>query len=817
MSNDEFLNPYHFVPVEKSAIAEDWRTNAGAFREKGPDAGDSHASYAPASGSEPRWSGRIICRLITETPMVIGGEQKKRTGENYTQVQPFLFNGKPAIPATTLKGLVSSIAEAASGSALRVLHDLKPLSYRKPIGEALHALGIVESDANSPTGLSVRPLTLPLLQRDETTGAITIGRNAKLWRQTFASYSNLKIYIDDGQIPNRNADESNQASATDPTARHSRESGSFFYMKAHAGDGIDNFLKNVSEWPYWRRHARGRFVFGQKASRPTSPDRQLLPSEILSQSEFDARFQPEDFIRGFIRILGAEGRVLPNTKKHELFIPYPEGIETNTSLLPIERRALANFDALAYQRANAENIDKDTGQPKPPRKRHPYLPFDTPEAEVASWKAHKDGTLVPRIKAGDVVYFDVDGDKDTQEPLVWAISFSSIWRGAVPNGKGFAGVHDFFAGIDRELLPYNDGRDKLTPSERLFGFVSTTASGNKPVGTKHRAAYAGRVRFSVARLENFDAKDEDIFDARGAYDDGLTLLKILASPKPPSPNLYFKGKGNNETPIDKHCLSLRKHEPQGLKVYLHQPHTGDGPQAQPWRTKAPEENKKQKNAVKPIKPGVAFAFHLDFDNLTEREIELLAFALKPTESFRHKLGMGKPLGLGTVRIDPVALLLIDREQRYKKDKDLFTAPRWHRSAVGDWAQVPNAYETERVRCGQEKVDDLAKRAESYKAWAEVRWPKAVHALLLLGQSNHPGAPIKDANGQLVPVHTPLADGQDAGGASGEKETFKWFAINGDRRKRIGDQQQLPAIKRPAAVGGTDSLPRLLKNYPKPSR
>ena len=40
---------------------------------------------------------------------------------------------------------------------------------------------------------------------------------------------------------------------------------------------------------------------------------------------------------------------------------------------------------------------------------------------------------------------------------------------------------------------------------------------------------------------------------------------------------------------------------------------------------------------------------VDFDNLSPRELGLLLYALKPAEGFRHKLGMGKPIGLGGVR------------------------------------------------------------------------------------------------------------------------------------------------------------------------
>lgn len=70
-----FLNPYHFIPLADPDVAG-WHT-AGR-----PDANSelSHAHYAPGTHS-----GRIVCRLTTRTPLVIGG-YSKRNNENDTEV-----------------------------------------------------------------------------------------------------------------------------------------------------------------------------------------------------------------------------------------------------------------------------------------------------------------------------------------------------------------------------------------------------------------------------------------------------------------------------------------------------------------------------------------------------------------------------------------------------------------------------------------------------------------------------------------------------------------------------------------------------------
>ncbi len=57
---------------------------------------------------------------------------------------------------------------------------------------------------------------------------------------------------------------------------------------------------------------------------------------------------------------------------------------------------------------------------------------------------------------------------------------------------------------------------------------------------------AGRIYPSVAKWvgiienEKLNASATNFYDLGGSEEGGLTLLKILASPKPPSPALYFK-------------------------------------------------------------------------------------------------------------------------------------------------------------------------------------------------------------------------------------------------------------------------------------
>jgi CRISPR-associated protein (TIGR03986 family) len=71
----------------------------------------------------------------------------------------------------------------------------------------------------------------------------------------------------------------------------------------------------------------------------------------------------------------------------------------------------------------------------------------------------------------------------------------------------------------------------------------------------------------------------------------------------------------------------------------------------------------QHTLLKPINKGATFRGRIRFENLSKVELGALLFALHLPEGLAHKLGMGKPLGLGSVKITP-KLYLSDRKQRY---------------------------------------------------------------------------------------------------------------------------------------------------------
>jgi CRISPR/Cas system CSM-associated protein Csm3 (group 7 of RAMP superfamily) len=100
----------------------------------------------------------------------------------------------------------------------------------------------------------------------------------------------------------------------------------------------------------------------------------------------------------------------------------------------------------------------------------------------------------------------------------------------------------------------------------------------------------------------------------------------------------------------------------GRKFYYH--HTSIKT-ASHW---LPEANtpadKRQNQYIKPIGTNSVFTFSTHFENLAQDELNLLLYALVLEPTMRHKIGQGKPAGLGSVEISLTQLEFIDYRQRY---------------------------------------------------------------------------------------------------------------------------------------------------------
>ncbi|HWP47351.1 MAG TPA: TIGR03986 family CRISPR-associated RAMP protein [Candidatus Limnocylindrales bacterium] len=212
-------------------------------------------------------------------------------------------------------------------------------------------------------------------------------------------------------------------------------------------------------------------------------------------------------------------------------------------------------------------------------------------------------------------------------------------------------------------------------AEALFGFVRTRPELDDmkqrgviqeipKQGDKHRA-YAGRVFVTDAILAEGQS---DIW-----FSQNPIVPSILASPKPTAFQHYLVQTSDDKNTLH-HYGDKTPEETviRGHKLYWHQ---GDRTRQDIEDPNAPATST-QHTQFRPVKPGVTFTFRIYFENLSDRELGALCWALHPlgnsTREYCHHLGMGKPLGMGAVKLEAV-LYLTNRPTRYGS---LFNGDTW---------------------------------------------------------------------------------------------------------------------------------------------
>jgi len=286
----------------------------------------------------------------------------------------------------------------------------------------------------------------------------------------------------------------------------------------------------------------------------------------------------------------------------------------------------------------------------------------------------------------------------------------------------------FFGRAQMFRLPYTKCPVDLVPedlrhpedidyAEALFGFVRKKEElqdmmrrgviQKMPKQGDKRRAYAGRVFVTDAML------------VEGQTDYWLSTNpitpKILATPKPTAFQHYLtQQEPDNRNELD-HYDSPPPHETtiRGHKRYWHQGlNPSEGLTLDQIREHIEEERSRlaqlatstQHTQFKPIKPGVQFRFRIYFENLSDRELGALCWALHPlgdpAKEYCHHLGMGKPLGMGAVKLE-ATLCLTDRSRRYAS---LLEGDNWQTGTSGTAVSLSDRATLERrTRAFEERI------------------------------------------------------------------------------------------------------------------
>lgn len=584
-----FLNPYNFVrPAPTPA-----RVPAGA--DAGPDVRLLGRCEPPPRDRYVGLTGRVTCRLTTVSPVFVSDPYhvEGRKGEH----QSFCFfrdgDGTPCIPASTLRGVVRSVFEAATNSCWELVSP-RTLSRRVQTGVAaalvparlVHEgkewfLEVLNGDTNvtskGPVADGGEPLYAAWVPRYDHRGnpvAPRPSRSPALERDEAQAY-------DERGFP-----------ALPGGLKHRAELSARLRLTEHARQGGGN------EFLFWNVEALG------------------------TKEEVETGRQPGDLVvQGYYCETGFN----INRKHDERFFfvsrGAPRRVKIDTVLVRRYVALLEDYRELHGREAGAERNDKT-------RSSH----------FIETGPRNEDGCH------GELVYVWMP---DAKTPKALAPV-------SVPRLFYEKSIGDRFPADDavKPCSHENNGLEapRLCPACRVFGWVRNPRGKEESDRTAREPrtspASRSRVRFGAAR-----------FTDDNPLDTTKRTLSILSSPKPTTVRFYLMRKDGNlapEGPRDRVDNTAVDYEKERMVVRGRKFYRRHAEVRQDWREKESGQNRTLREW---LKPGQSASFEVDFECLAPVELGALLWALEQEPGLAHRLGFGKPLGLGTVKIEVTGLTL----------------------------------------------------------------------------------------------------------------------------------------------------------------
>ncbi|MFF4020646.1 TIGR03986 family CRISPR-associated RAMP protein [Streptomyces sp. NPDC001843] len=680
---------------------------------------------APAGHDRLRpghWTGTLRVRLTTVTPLLLLDPSRAEPvpGTNDHFSHPVLLrSGTVHLPATSVKGMLRAAYEAVTNSRMGVFTGHRDrLGYRMPASASQKMVPARISDDGTQV------ILLPGDTPPGSGGSLAAGPLHAAW---LPRYLTPAVSYPDGTAP---------CHGDEVTALVER-------VEHFTKDGSHNF-------DFWQVRTIAR------AGTP-------LPQTRTSASagRETARHKPTGetkTIRGWVCVTNQN---INNKHDERVFFtdreaPRPHPLKPE--LADQWRQVVADYRA-AHRHADINERRNKRGDKAEP---YEYL---GPKIGETAWSPHQY----------DDAYLGL-GPK--------ALCYA--W---VENGTRIKGLYpvqiarDLFAADPEQLLHPTlrpaPARDALSPADRVFGWVAPAGPG----------AHRGQLRIGPVTPEG-GVTPEDFGDP------GLPL-PILGQPKPQQGRFYLGTHTDAPAALQDRLERARWYIPgqtlRGRKAYWH--HRGlpdtywDNPLTDATQTPDPtgrfQEYRRPDKDGKPqrdnqnrsirgwIPPGSAFTFTIGVTNLTDTELGALLWLLRLPEGHHHRLGYGKPLGFGSVRLELAG----------PDATDLRTGGQWSET----YRDLDPAADT--TPTGQGEALERAFRAFE-------------DAVTQAGTGEHLTAFRKVAQGnEEVAVHYPRVYDGDAMGVPPDPEgkSYAWFVSNEqveDREIKPGRGRSLPLWNAP---------------------
>ena len=326
--------------------------------------------------------------------------------------------------------------------------------------------------------------------------------------------------------------------------------------------------------------------------------------------------------------------------------------------------------------------------------------------------------------------------------------------------------------LDASLRPAKE-LSELSPADRLFGWVPQQKQDSNQ---ESEGGYKSRIRVVCN-----DVPRPEIVKRFGG--NGIPLA-ILGQPKPAQGRFYV-AKDNDGTPQDngigKSNAGYNKAGKKGLrgrKHYWHHKGRESENASEYWEPSTENQNQEylrtdgrtdtQNRSIKGwIEPGTEFNVSLYVQNLQPQEVGALLWLLSRPEDHYFRLGYGKPLGFGSIKME------IDTKQLKKGCLPLGTGADWQAYYADLDATPPAELNSARQSaCIQEFKTQMETAYHKFPGFGQL--PFISDFLQVLK------GPVGDA-----PIHYP----RKAQRPDPEGKNFEWFVAN-----ERGSKRSLPAVK-----------------------
>ena len=570
-----FQNPYNFVrPLPSS--------NSGSplLGKTEPPPHDRYVGY----------SGAILCELTAVTPLfTASSEGVEPVNSDHNAYQFFQINDKVAIPASSLRGSIRSVFEAATNSCYSTFHGHRRLSHHVDSRQSPQLVPArVEKDGND---WRLRLLT--------GSTPLQVGRtpNGYQYAAWLHNYWPMR--------PSGTLRQSSPANSRTRSFQNRRKKGTENNLTGFKhGDECFALLDAV-------QHPFPRIKFWDVIA--ISKDK----TELEQRKSHNQKIE-----RGWLSINNQN----IETKHSERFFFRSQSNKTGPSTIPLPVTVRDEYEDLIadYQERHADDIKKRKDKGKSISK-----PINKKDAGFSRFIY---SIQERKINGGELVYAYLENSE--KGVVVKFIAPVSVPRVAYQNK-----LEDL---IEYSYLQKCDDLTELCPGCRTFGWVWGSGDPRKEIPSDKPIGYAGRVQFSHAKLTH-DAGTFDTTLAILSSPKPTTIRFYLRS----KDGKNMGGRDDEWVNYDARGQTLR-----GRKFYYHHgeklSETEYKRASEPDETK-PIQDDQNRSAKGVQKQGSCFQFMIYFENLAALELGALLWSVE-MEGWYHRIGMAKPLGFGSVQI-----------------------------------------------------------------------------------------------------------------------------------------------------------------------